>query len=433
MSAPRQSRRSNRTILAEIALRAKSTPSRSAGAFVRASTNRPCTRPGPDKMAAAVIDARLKGRQMSGHGSFPPPGQPPPPGAGPAHPAEPAYPPPAYALPRYPAPPGYPATLPAAHKPGAIPLRPLGLGDIYDAAFKIIRFNPRATVGSAVLVTVVAMLIPVLVTAVMTSALDLSSDLTFTDDGTPTATASAAQVAGFVAAYGSMLVGSMVQWFGLLFVTGMVTHVTAAAAVGRKLSLGEAWAATGGKRWRLVGLAVLLGLGSIAFIVVVARVIVVAALVLQTALAVLVGLGLGLGGVLGLVFFWVRVYYLAVPPLMLEPIGVFDALGRSWRLTSGQFWRTFGIALLTLVIAQIAGGILGVPFSLVGTFGPLLAGNVEVGLMIMVVANGLAAVISAAFTAPFLSTVTSLQYVDQRIRKEGYDVELMTRAGVVSP
>ena len=40
----------------------------------------------------------------------------------------------------------------AAHKPGAIPLRPLGLGDMYDGAFRVIRFNPRATVGSAVLV-----------------------------------------------------------------------------------------------------------------------------------------------------------------------------------------------------------------------------------------------------------------------------------------
>jgi hypothetical protein len=375
---------------------------------------------------------------MSGHGTFPPPGSPPPPGPGPAHPAAPSYAPPTYAPPGYaapgrPVPPRYPPTLPAAHKPGAIPLRPLGLGDIYDAAFKIIRFNPRATVGSAVLVTAVAMLIPVLVTGVMTAVLDLSTDLAFTEDGAATATASAADVAGFVAAYGSMLVGSLVQGFGLLFVTGMVTHVTAAAAVGRKLSLGEAWAATGGKRWRLVGLASLLGLGTITSIVVLVLVIVVAAMVLPTALAVLVGLGLGMGGVLGLVFFWVRVYYLAVPPLMLEPIGVFDALGRSWRLTSGQFWRTFGIALLTLVIAQIAGSILGVPFSMLGTLGPLVADNVEVGLMIMVVANGLSAVMSAAFTAPFLSTVTSLQYVDQRIRKEGYDVELMTRAGVVSP
>ena len=62
----------------------------------------------------------------------------------------------------------------AAHKPGAIPLRPLSLGDMYDAAFKIIRFNPRATVGSAVLVAAIAMAIPVLATAALGAALDLS-------------------------------------------------------------------------------------------------------------------------------------------------------------------------------------------------------------------------------------------------------------------
>ena len=33
----------------------------------------------------------------------------------------------------------------SAHKPGAIPLRPLVLGDIFDGAFRIIRYNPRAT------------------------------------------------------------------------------------------------------------------------------------------------------------------------------------------------------------------------------------------------------------------------------------------------
>ena len=44
--------------------------------------------------------------------------------------------------------------------------------------------------------------------------------------------------------------------------TGMIAHVTAAAAVGRRLTLGEAWAATHGKRWRLVGLTLLLGLAT---------------------------------------------------------------------------------------------------------------------------------------------------------------------------
>ena len=33
---------------------------------------------------------------------------------------------------------------------------------MYDAAFRIIRFNPKATVGSAVLVAAVAMAIPVI-------------------------------------------------------------------------------------------------------------------------------------------------------------------------------------------------------------------------------------------------------------------------------
>ena len=56
-----------------------------------------------------------------------------------------------------------------------MPLRPLGLGDMYDAAFKIIRYNPAATVGSAVLVAAVAMAIPVLVTTTLSATLELPS------------------------------------------------------------------------------------------------------------------------------------------------------------------------------------------------------------------------------------------------------------------
>ena len=88
----------------------------------------------------------------------------------------------------------------AAHKPGAIPLRPLSLGDMYDAAFKIIRFNPRATVGSAVLVAAVAMAIPVLATAALGAALDLSmtNELTAGSADDPSAPLTGEDVAGFV-------------------------------------------------------------------------------------------------------------------------------------------------------------------------------------------------------------------------------------------
>ena len=40
-------------------------------------------------------------------------------------------------------------------------------------------------------------------------------------------------------------------------------------------------------------------------------------------------------------------------------------------------------------------------------------------------------VIQNAFVAPFLASVTSIQYVDLRIRKEALDVELMREAGIV--
>ena len=322
--------------------------------------------------------------------------------------------------------------MPAAHKPGAIPLRPLGLGDMYDGAFRIIRFNPRATVGSAVLVTAVAMVIPVVVTGVMALLFDLSS-VGSADSVTVTSEPTTADAAGLVAAYGTQVVGAVLQTFGLIFVTGMVAHVTAAAAVGHKLSLTAAWAATGGKRWRLVGLfALSLAVSAVAAVVVVGL-IVLLVVVVGGSVAVLLSVALGLTTLVMAVFFWVRVYYLAVPPLMLEPVGVFGALRRSWTLTSRQFWRTFGIALLTGLITGIAGGILGVPFAIVGVVGGLVTSNVEATLMIMVVTNAVAKVVSAAFVAPFTAAVASLQYLDQRMRKEGYDVELMTRAGIVTP
>ena len=203
---------------------------------------------------------------MSGDSAYPPPGagqQPtgpeyPPPG----HPGPASYapqvqpgwgPPPAV---QHPAPPGRwapPGGLPlgAAHKPGAVPLRPLTLSDMFDAAFKIIRFNPRATVGSAVLVAAVSMAIPVLVTGGLSMAADLSLDAS---GGEPTT----AELAGLVGALGSLLVGSFLQTIGLVLVTGMVARVCAAAAVGRRLGLVEAWRETRGRRWRLLGLTLLL-------------------------------------------------------------------------------------------------------------------------------------------------------------------------------
>lgn len=363
---------------------------------------------------------------------FPPPGSPPPPGAPPpgdpvgASRWGPAMPTPQPGI-GTPPPPGWTpqhGMLGAAHKPGAMPLRPLSLGEIYDAAFRIIRFNPKATVGSAVLVAAVAMAIPVLIVGVLTWTVGLTYDAsssTISDD----------DLVGYLVAYGSYAAAALLQGLGLILVTGMVVHVTAAAAVGRRLTLGEAWAATRGRRWRLVGLALLLGLATLLALALYAVLVAVVVVTTSTVVSVvLVVLSVPLL-VAFLLWFWIRVYYLPVPALMLEDLGVLSSIGRGYRLTLGGYWRILGIALLTVVLGGVAGQLLGVPFTIAGTVGALTVGD-DLSLFVTIVSTALAQVASTAFVAPFGATVTSLQYLDQRMRKEAYDVELMRQAGVLA-
>ncbi|WP_205473905.1 glycerophosphoryl diester phosphodiesterase membrane domain-containing protein [Nocardioides sp. SYSU D00038] len=313
----------------------------------------------------------------------------------------------------------------AAHKPGAIALRPLSLGDMYDGAFRIIRFNPRATVGAAVLVSAVAMVLPLLVTAVLTWTVDASYDFY----GESTDPLSEGDALAIVGSMGSLGIGALLQMVGTVLVTGMLAQVTHAAALGRRMSLGEAWASTRGGRWRLIGLAVL----QLALVVLGLAVYVVVwvLLALGENVAVLVVWGLvSVPAVLfALLFFWVRVALLSTPALMVERLGVFASLGRAARLSHRQFWRILGVALLTLLLVSIAGQVLGLPLGILGVVADAFVPE-QYSLLTLVVVQSLTMVVTAAFVTPFTGAVTSLQYLDQRMRKEAYDVELMRQAGL---
>lgn len=384
--------------------------------------------PPPPPPAYAAPPGPVPGPGSAPYGQ-PPYGQPPygqPPYGQPQY-SQPQYSQPQYTQPHYNQP---QATAPArgmlgaAHKPGAIPLRPLGLGDIYDAAFRIIRFNPKATVGSAALVAAIAFVLPVLVTAVFSFA----GELTFDSESNELA-----DVMPLLGVAGALLVGVAVSAVGTVLVTGLIAQVTAAAAIGRRLSLGEAWAATRGKRWRLLGLTAVLATAGMLIVgaYVLLWVLVVVASGDEVAPIVLWGLFSFPVICCAMLAFWIRVYYLPVPALMMEPIGVFGAIARGYRLTRGQFWRTLGIALLTVLLVGVAANIIAAPFSFAA---PLAAGAApeRFALLAAVAAQALIQVVSSALITPFISTVTSLQYLDQRMRKEAYDVELMRLAGVTA-
>jgi hypothetical protein len=363
---------------------------------------------------------------MSGYESYPPPGggTPPPPGW---EPPTTHQPPPPYAAP----PPGWPPApgmLGAAHKPGAIPLRPLALGDLYDGAFRVIRYNPKVTVGAPVLVAALALLLPVLLSIGLTWGAGFALDLD--DESVDLGTG---DVLALVAIIGSFVLGGIAQGVGSLLVTGMIAHVVLAAAVGRRLGLGEAWAATHGKRWRIIGLAVVIGIAwALAAGVYAGLWVLLALTVDSTAALVIFGVVSVPVAIALAAFAYVRLVHVAIPALVLEDgVGVFGAFGRAARLTKGSFWRVLGIFLLTFLIAQVGSAVLTCPLGLLAGVASF-AVPPEYELLTSLLVNAVSSVLSAALVTPFLTSVSTLQYVDLRMRREAFDVELMTRAGITA-
>jgi hypothetical protein len=141
----------------------------------------------------------------------------------------------------------------------------------------------------------------------------------------------------------------------------------------------------------------------------------------------LVGAPLVVAGLAALVFVQVRFFQLAAPGLVLERTGVLTSMRRAGALSHGQFWRILGISLLTAVVVGVVGQVVAVPLGLLGLVGPLVFPGTG-GALLLVFSSYLSQVVVGAVTTPFTSAVVALQYVDQRIRKEGLDVALIAAA-----
>jgi len=336
------------------------------------------------------------------------------PGSSPAEPSSPpeASPPPAYSHPRqYAYPQRYADQLRPAHKPGIIALRPLGLGDLYDGAFNAIRRNPKPMVGLAAIVSTSALLVPALVTVLLAAAGDLSFDVN-SDMG-------AAQAVTYA--------GSAMTALASILLTGMIVHVVMEAALGRKATIEQTWRAVRGRMLQLIGLALLTAFVAILLVgtpIVVGIVLGMANL----ALGLVVGIVGFIAAACAAVFLWTRLVLLAPPAMVVERLGVFSSMNRAWALSKGQFWRIFGIALLTQLVVGVVSQILAVPLAVVAVAGAFLIDDPTVAALVYVFANYVSLILGQALSTPFSAAVQALQYVDQRIRKEAYDVELIARS-----
>jgi putative effector of murein hydrolase len=103
---------------------------------------------------------------------------------------------------------------------------------------------------------------------------------------------------------------------------------------------------------------------------------------------------------------------------------VTGALDRSSRLVRGQWWRIFGILLLGSIIAVVLQVILSVPFEFVSA---LVGGADSFGFPALAI-SAIGTILAMTVTAPFTAGITGLLYFDQRMRREGLDMELAQTA-----
>ncbi len=356
--------------------------------------------------------------------------QPPPPGWVPPGAGQHAG-PPGYAPPPPPGPYGVPPPPygygPPVHKPGVIALRPLALGDFFDGAFKTIRGNPRSMVGLAALVTAAFMVVP----AVLSLALAAVGELSF---GFPLDPSTSGRLAGLDNGVVSVVsnLGSLFGLFATVVLNGLLAHVVAEAVLGRRTTVSQTWAATRGQMWRLIGLMAL----NLTLVVVLLGVPVLLGVLAGfswgLARGFLVGVPLLLLALVALVFVQVRYIQLAAPALVLERLGLGTSLRRAGALSRGQFWRLFGVLALTGLVVGVVGQVVAIPLAVLGTGGAFLLEGTP-GALVLVFASLLSHVVVGAVTTPFTSAVATLQYIDQRIRKEGLDVALIAASRQSTP
>ncbi|MFF9115271.1 glycerophosphoryl diester phosphodiesterase membrane domain-containing protein [Streptomyces massasporeus] len=317
---------------------------------------------------------------------------------------------------------------PPAAKPGVIPLRPLGVGEILDGAVSTMRTYWRTVLGISLTVAVLTEVIVVLFQGLV---LDDSSTEALND---PSATLSELSRAMGDAMLNSSVV-FVISLVGTVIATALLTTVTSRAVLGKSVTIGEAWRDARPQILKLFGLICVLLLITVGVVTAGA----LPGLLVTVAGSSGPGIALTVLGIIGagIVALWLAIRFsLASPALMLEKQGIKKAMSRSAKLVQGTWWRIFGIQLLATLIANVVASIIVIPFTLLaaalsgdGLTGWLNTGVGSLGWSFLII-SGIGSVIGSMITFPITAGVTVLLYIDQRIRREALDLELARAAGV---
>jgi hypothetical protein len=283
-------------------------------------------------------------------------------------------------------------------------LRPMDLGEILDQTFKLYRrcWKPLALLGLIIAVPSIIMqgIVQLSIVGLPGNALSkspLSYAITAATKG------DYSTVAQFLTIYLLFLLA-----LGLLgpWVRGAIVTICSRTVLNQPVSIGESLRISGRRYWAFLGTALL----SWVFFILAIPALIIAGLLFLAFLTLPIGLTL-------LTAFWIFTTHVIV----LENVGGgMPALKRSYALFKTRFWPLLGLGLIFGLLAGVIALLIQYPASLLHT--AVFKSTASAWFVALVTG------ITPMITAPFVTVGLTLAYYDTRVRKEGFDLEMLANA-----
>ena len=266
---------------------------------------------------------------------------------------------------------------PPAPRVRPLPLRQMGIGELVDGAVKLYRRDWLALTGIAALVLFPLTFIQLWVTQSMVTSVDV-----FATDAEFQAMTTQILLVTLLFAGVQLLIAQP-------FLVAAISRAAADAYLGETVTLG------GTLRYAVSRLPAILWVTIITLIVTL------------------------IGFILLIIPGIIATVRLTLAPavVVVEDVRGTSAVSRSWSLTGGHFWRVLGTLILSGIITAVGAAIIQIPAEVIATMiGPE-------GWPVSALGTALA----TALITPFSLLIVVLLYFDLRVRKEGYDIEVMAQ------
>jgi hypothetical protein len=256
-------------------------------------------------------------------------------------------------------------------------LRPLSVGEILDAGFRLFRHRFGTLVA--------CIFVPIVPLYILGTIIVGSTDPTAFDVNAPVDNSGAA-VAG-------RSIDQLLSSVAAALAVAACFKAISAAYLGERAGAGESLRYAAGRFLPLI----------VAYIVIV--------ILLIPAFIALIIPGIWLAVKLSMAF----------PAIVCERAGPFKAIGRSWNLTKDNWWRVFGTLLVVFLLLFV------ITLALGGVLGAVLLSSDSMSEVAFAVLTTLIGLLIAAITYPLWAAVVTVIYYDLRVRNEGFDLQLLAR------